>query len=184
MQETKKPLFSTGNICRVALLAAMGAILLKLEFPIFPATPYLKMNFGDFPGLIAGFMLGPLLGCLTQILRVIIFFFIFGTSTGGVGELSNIIGGIMMVLPAALIYKHHRCLKGAFVGMLIGAFCNILSMCAFNLFVFFPMFMPANTFATNVKIVFTWVLAFNTVRCVCNALLTFLLYKRLRKIIE
>jgi riboflavin transporter FmnP len=42
------------------------------------------------------------------------------TSTGGVGELSNFLLGVALVLPAGLIYRKLKTRKGALIGSFVG----------------------------------------------------------------
>ena len=71
------------------------------------------------PALIAAFTLGPVSGVAVCFVKNLVL--LSQTITGGVGELSNFIIGSAFVVPAGLIYRHHRNYGGAIVGSVVGA---------------------------------------------------------------
>ena len=62
------------------------------------------------------------------------------TITGGVGELSNFIIGSAFVVPAGLIYRHHRNYGGAIVGSVVGALLMAVLGFFSNLFIIYPIY--------------------------------------------
>lgn len=192
---------STKMITRVAIFGAISALLycfVKFPLPIF--LPFYEIKICDVPALIGGFSFGPLAGVLIQVVKILVKLVFVGTNTAFVGELSDLISGIVMVLPASLYYKYHRNLKGAIIGSLISAVTNVISGALMNYFVLLPFYgelylggvdklinMIIN-FYPNVNIsvenallmcVLICTIPFNLLKNVLVVLVTFILYKRL-----
>lgn len=97
----------TGNrsklrtMVQIAMLSAVSAVLMMFEFPIpFLAPPFIKMDFSEIPVLVGTFAMGPLAGVVIELLKNILHFVTYGTTTGGIGELSNFFIGCAFAVPA------------------------------------------------------------------------------------
>ena len=87
-----------------AMLSAVAYVLMFIDFPIpFLIPSFIQMDISELPALIGAFSMGPMCGILICLVKNLLHLFI--TSTGGVGELSNFLLGVMFVLPAGLIYN-------------------------------------------------------------------------------
>ena len=82
----------TGNrsklrtMVQIAMLSAVSAVLMMFEFPIpFLAPPFIKMDFSEIPVLVGTFAMGPLAGVVIELLKNILHFVTYGTTTGGIG---------------------------------------------------------------------------------------------------
>ena len=89
-----------------AVLSALSAALMYLEFSVPVVPSFLKYDFSDLPALIAAFGVGPLAGVAVELIKNLIHLPM--TATGGVGELANFIIGVCYVLPAGLIYRFRK----------------------------------------------------------------------------
>ena len=198
----KKNLITTKFIARTGLFAAMSIILylvpgLKFSVPFFPA--FLEFHFDEVPALIAGLAYGPLSGFFVILIKTIVKLPM--TNTMAVGEIADFIYSIAFVIPAALIYKRHRNIKGALVGLLVAtgiqvlvsAFITSFLILAFYIFmmgwpkvVILNMCKAANPRVTSLGWTFFFYvgLPFNALKDVVVVIITFLLYKRLHKIID
>ena len=63
-----------------------------------------------------------------------------GTTTGGVGELSNLCGSCVFILTAALIYKKDHTKTGALKGLLCAALVTSVLYVFMNAYVMFPLY--------------------------------------------
>ena len=90
-------------LTKVAILTAISFILymfLKFSLPfLFPS--FLDMQFSELPAILAGFSLGPFAGVLVIILKCLLKFPF--TSTAFVGEITDMVLGILYVLPASIL---------------------------------------------------------------------------------
>lgn len=200
----KNPKFSSAYIAKIAILTAVSFLLYafgKFNLP-FMFPQFLEIQISELPALLAGFSMGPVSACIVIVLKCLFKFPM--TSTAYVGESTDILLGIALVLPASIIYTLHKDRKHAFIGLCVGgALFSALSVLV-NRFISIPFFvqfyfegnfqvlvemltplyknMTADTFYTYY--LFIGVLPFNLLRCIIVGGLTFVLYKRLSKILH
>ena len=199
---SKKNPITTKFIARTGLFAAMSIILylvpgLKFSVPFFPS--FLEFHFDEVPALIAGFAYGPLSGFFVILVKTLVKLPM--TNTMGVGELADFIYSAAFIIPAAIIYKKKRSIKGALVGLLIATAIQILvsSFVTSFLILDFYIFMmgwpkvvilnmckAANPNVTSLGWTFLFFVAvpFNAMKDAIIVIITFLLYKRLHRVID
>jgi riboflavin transporter FmnP len=132
----------TNIVVKAALLLTLGFILTYFEFPILPAFPWLKVDLSAVPVLLAGFAFGPLIGFGVEVLKNVLQIVIQGSTSGGVGQLANIIVVGSYVIVASLAFKKLKTRKGAILGAFLGSLVMIpLAMLA-NYFILIPMYFP------------------------------------------
>lgn len=186
---------SLRYVAKVGILAAMATVLMFLEFPLpFLAPGFYKLDFSEVPVLIGSFALGPLSGVLIELLKNLLKFLITGSSTAGVGELSNFLTGCVFILPAALFYRVKKTRRGALLGLLLGGALFVAVGAVANYFVLIPLYshlygLPLDAIVgmgtaihpaiTDLRmLVLLAVVPFNLVKAVLDAVITFFLYKR------
>ena len=186
------------RITVIGIMSAVSAILMMLSFniPIMPA--FIKMDFSELPALITAFSIGPVAGVIVCFIKNLIN--LPFTTTAGVGELSNFILGVALVLPAGLIYKKMKTRAGALIGSAIGSLIMAVISIPWNYFITYPAYIKILNFPLeailgmyqkinpNVNGLLQALLIFNLPYTFCKgiviSLLTFLLYKRLSPIIK
>ena len=195
-----KTYFSAKNITRIAVFTALSFVLymfVKLPLPIFPQ--FLELQFSDMPALLTGFMMGPLSGAIVIILRTLLK--LPFSHTACVGELGDLIIGLAFVLTASFIYKYRRTLQGAVISLLAGIFSTTVVAIIINrvlLIPFYSWYMGFDNIMGLVALVFPSVtresfyffyllgavLPFNLLRGFICAIVTFLLYKQLKRLFD
>ena len=112
----------------VALLSALGFILMFIEFPLLPAAPYLKMDFGDLPAVLGGVLLGPWYGVLIELLKNVLDLIFKGLgSQMGFGNFQNFLVGSAYLLPLCVCLRRFPGtpgrfpVKGGALGFTLGA---------------------------------------------------------------
>ncbi len=181
MNNNKKTV-SVSYLAKIAMLSAVGVVLLFLEFPIFPATPFLKLNISDLPSLLATFMFGPISGVVVNAVKVGTCLLMRGTSTGFVGDLSNLVSGSLYVLTAGFIYKYNKTKKGAIIALVVSSVVFCISMWVCNNFFLFPLFGLTDV-ATKRPLLW-WSVLFNIVKTTLTCIATFYLYKSTHKLFD
>ena len=96
-------------MARVAVLTAIAAVLMLLEFPLWFAPGFYKLDLSESVILMGGFALGPGAAILIEFLKNLINILLNGTTTAYIGEMANFITGCAFVVPAAVIYKYQIC---------------------------------------------------------------------------
>lgn len=189
----------TKYIAFIAMAAAVGGVLMCLELPLFFAPSFYKLDFSELPVLIASFYLGPVAGVTTEFLKVVIKLLLKGTTTAFVGDFANFVVGCTFILPATIIYHIHKTRKTAIVGMATGTAIMTVFGSLFNAVYLLPTFsalfgMPmeaiigmaqdVNPAITNVStLVLMAVVPFNLLKGVVVSAVTYLLYKRLERVL-
>ena len=196
---------STRFIARTAVFAAISIVLytipfLKFSLPIFPA--FLEIHLDEIPAFMAGFAYGPLAGFLVILVKTLVKLPL--TSTACVGEAADFIYSVAFVVPAAIIYKKHRSIKGALVSMLVATAIQLLVASSVTSFIMLDIYgklfhlsratilkmcqavnpLFKNVTDTGTSFLFRFMLLisipFNAIKNAIVVLVTFLLYKRLR----
>ena len=77
-------MFSAKRCAVMALFAAMSLVVSFFEFPIFPAAPFLMLDFGNCFIMLVGFLLGPIEGLIVCVIKETLRI-LLKNGTGGVG---------------------------------------------------------------------------------------------------
>ena len=181
-----------------AMLGAVAAVLMYLEFPIPIMPAFVKLDVSELPALIASFAYGPVSGILVCLIKNLIK--LPSTSTAAVGELFNFVMGALFVGVAGLIYKRNKTRKGAIVGALLGALVMAVVSVPYNYFIVYPSYvvmyhLPLDAIIgmyqainPNVNGLLACLLVFNLpftfVKGALDAVLCFLVYKPLSPILH
>ena len=170
--------WSTKQLVTMALMCAIAILLSFLEFPIFPAASFLKLDISFVPSAVMGFAYGTGPGILVGIACAVA----HGAITGNwVGCLMNIIACCAFIIPAAAIYKRNRTFKGAMVGLIISIVCLVVAAIIANL-VIDPAFYGI-PFDVVKGLIVPAILPFNIIKGVVIAALTGIVYKSISNLI-
>ena len=188
--------FDVQRMVFTALMAALAIVLsefLQFTVPIMPG--FITFDFSDVPALLASLTMGPLSGvavCLIKNLEGL-----FTSMTGGVGELSNFILGVCLVLPAGIVAKKSHKYSHVIIACLSGAVAMALVGVASNYFLVYPLYsavlMPMDAIIGAYQAILPSVdgllecllvfnLPFTFVKGLTAALISVPLYKRLRPV--
>lgn len=184
------------KLTTTAVLAALSAILMYLEFSVPLVPSFLRYDFSDLPAIVAAFGVGPLAGVAVELIKNLLHLPVTGTS--GVGELANFIIGSCFVLPAGIIYKYFKNIKGALIGATAGTLIMSLASLPVNYFITYPfytnfmpmeailaMYMVINPAAdTLIKALLMFNLPFTFIKGLISVIITFLIYKKISPLIH
>ena len=138
----KKHVISAKFITRSAVFAAFSIILylvpaFNIALPIFPS--FLKIHVDEIPVFIAGFAYGPLSALFILVVKTLAKLPM--TSTLGVGELADFIYSSAFILPATIIYRRHRSIKGAMVSLGVGTLIQLVVSCFVTTFLILKFYI-------------------------------------------
>lgn len=179
-----------------ALMAAVSYLLANLDFNI-PIMPFfIKFDFSDAPAILAALTMGPVSGIFVCLIKNAIG--CFTSSTACIGELSNFILGIALVIPTGLISHKQKQFSRAVIGCIVGVVAmTLLGGFVSNYFLIYPLYsnigMPIEAIISeyqkinpNVDTLAECLLIFNVpftfVKGLISTIFSILLYKRLRPI--
>lgn len=170
--------WTTRQLVTMALLAAIGALLSFVEFPLFPAVPFLKYDASIVCCMVGGFAFGPGAGVAIGIVEVVIHGIIMADLPGSA---MNALVTVGFVLPAALMYARHRDFRHATIGLVLGIICAIIMAIAGDLLIM-PAYMGVPVNAV-LELLIPAILPFNLIKHVLNAVITLAVYKSISNLI-
>lgn len=192
-------------ISKVAIFSAISFILYLVKFPLpFLFPEFLEIQFSNLPALLGGFILGPVGGCIILVIKCILKLLISPSSTSPIGEISDLIIGIFVVLVASLIYKKFKSKKGGIIALVVGGCTWTLVSVLVNWFISIPLYIelifggsitPLVNACSSVikginennfmyKYLLCAVLPFNALIAVVVCLITFFVYKEVSNIFK
>ncbi len=200
MNEVTKKKLSIREMAIAAVFGALSAILMLLEFPMPFVLPFIKMDFSELPVILAGYLMGPLAGTIVVIIKIGLNFVVNGTTTAGVGEVANMCGSLVYMLPAVIIYRQNRTRKGAAISLIISTLLVSIVIVVLDAIVIFPVY--AKAFGMNMEaivgighginpyikdeltLMLFSVFPFNLFKYAVSSVITFIVYKRLKSLLH
>ena len=174
--ESKAKKMTTKRIVFIALFVALSYALSFFSFPIFPTTPYFKLDFSNVFILLTGLLFGPVEGVIVCILKEIIG--ITNSSSGGVGELANAIMTTSFILLPSIVYRKKKSIKAAVISLIPACLIGTAVALVTNRFIIFPMYMGEGA-AAIFKDAFWFAVAFNFIKTGSISIITGVMFKRL-----
>ncbi len=168
---------------QMGILAALSiGLVLLIRFPIFPVASYLEYEPADVPILIGAFLYGPWQGLLLTTVVSFLQALTVSAQSGIAGFIMHVCATGGMVVVAGSIYRRRKTMGGAVLALVLGALTMTALMVPLNLIVT-PLFFPVPMEAV-VDLLLPAIIPFNLIKGFGNALLTFLLYKRLGRLLK
>ncbi len=172
----------TKRLVGTAVFAALSYVVSYLEFPIFPATPFLKLDFSAVFILLAGFTFGVEYGAITCGVKELICF-LTKSSTGGVGEIANFLVITCFIFLPCLLYRYRKGIKTVIFSLIVACLIQVAVSLLVNRFINFPLYMGEG--AKQVfQSVWHFIMFFNLIKAVSISALTIVLYKKISKFIK
>lgn len=187
------------KIAVTAVLSAIAAVLMFLEFPVVLVPSFLKLDFSELPALIASFSFGPFYGVLVCLIKNLVNL-PFSTSLM-VGELANFLIGASFVFTAGIVYKRYKTRKRAIMGSIAGAIIMAVLSVPINYYITYPIYAQVYTggdmqviinmytvlyseIDTLLKALIYCNLPFTFIKGVVNIILTVLIYKKISPLLK
>ncbi len=177
MQQAKyaqkvKTLTATAMFCALAYVCTA---LIKIP------VQFLTLDLKDSLIILCSLLFGPISG-LSVAVMVPLFEFATISETGVYGLIMNILSSVTFAAVTGLIYKTHKSMQGAVIGLISGVFAVTAVMVLANLFIT-PYYLGTTT-AVVAAMLPKILLPFNLVKATLNAAIVLLLYKPLSKILK
>ena len=182
-----KARFSAKRMALMAIFVALSFCVSLLSFSIFPSSPvfFLEIDFGNVFILLIAFLLGPIEGIIVCVLKESIR--IFAGSTGGVGELANMLMTSAYILLPSIVYQYRKGLKVVIFALVGACIVGTAAALLVNRFITFPLFGELFLHTDGVALFmanFWLIVAFNLIKTTAVSVLTLLLYKRLSNFLK
>lgn len=173
---------STRKLTTMAIMSAISIVLVYfIHFPIFPQVAFLEYDPADISILVCGFAFGPAAGiCVTLVVSILQGLTVSAQSQV-YGIIMHIIATSVLTFVSSVIYRSHKSKKGAAVGLVCGVLSMALVMIPANLFIT-PYFMGVPR--AMVIDLLGFIIAFNALKAGINAVVTFILYKSISRLMR
>ena len=164
----------------LAMLTAISCVLVFLSFP-FPLFPAFKYELADVPILIATFSFGPVAGLMVTAVAAFVQAFILGQDSW-IGFVMHLLATGSFAIMAGCVYRSTHTKKGAVIALILGVITMTAVMCLAN-YILDPIFYGMQKEAVAALIV-PAIIPFNLSKAGINAIVTFLVYKRISNMIH
>ena len=158
------------------MLCAVAFIVTIFGMSIMPQAPFLKLEFKDAIIVIAGFMYGPLASLAIAVIVALIELFTI-SEAGVIGAMMNILSSVAFSCTASIVYRKHRSIKGASVGLVSGVLLMTAMMILWN-YTMTPIYMGIDR-QVVVDMLIPVFLPFNLLKGTFNAAIALGIYKPL-----
>ena len=178
----KKSKARTSLLARMAIMVAVTVLMSLIPtIPLLPSVNFIKYELSDLPILISVFAFGTPAGFAVAALSILINFLFGGAESGPYGMIMHMIAIGAYLIPAGLIYHTKKTRKSAIIGMLVGVLVSTAAMIPANLIIT-PAFMGVPV-AVVKPLLATAIIPVNLMKGVITAVLTFVLYKHVSRIL-
>ena len=191
--------WNVQTIVLTAMLAGLAGALMSLEFSLPMMPPFYKIDFSDVPSIIALFSLGPVSAALVEVIKLVVKVVTVGTNTAYVGELANLLGIALFILPTWFVYKKmNKTRKAVIVSLVVGILIRTVFACFCNACITLPLYAKAmelpldqviqmvasvNPSITNLtSFIILATIPFNVIKIGLNCIAGYLLYERIHKV--
>lgn len=188
------------KIAFIGLMGAVSAVLMLFRFPIPFMPPFLSFDLSGLMEMLGGFMFGPMAAACIIVVKILLQLVMQGSFSLGTGELQNLILSCSYVLPALIIYHRNKTKKMAITGMAVSTlFVSVMAVFT-NLYLIIPFYVKlfgmsmddiitmcrtVNPAMKNVTSMAVFeLLPFNLIKYGVTSLVTFIVYKRLSRVIK
>ena len=158
-----------------AVFAALAYLVSFLEFPIFPAASFLKLDFSNVFVLLGGFLYGPLAAVIVSLLKECLS--LLDSGTGGVGEIANFLINFAFYIVPTIVYRYKKGLKWVIPMLAAGIVLQVGAGMLVNRYINFPLYMGAGA-AASFAALWWYIILFNLIKGVAVSAVAVLLYKR------
>ncbi len=180
-KQTLKARFSPKRIAMLAMFIALAYALSFISFPIFPATPYFKLDFSNAFIFLSSLLFGPVEGIIVCIIKEILG--VTNSSSGGVGEIANAIMTSSFILIPSIVHRVKSGTKALVISLVPACLVGIACALVTNRFIIFPMYMGEGA-QTVFKDAFWFAVAFNIIKTVSISLVTCVIFKRTNSLVK
>lgn len=176
--------FSAPRIAYMAIFTALAFVVTFLEFSIFPLQAgFLKFDFANVFFLFEGFIFGPVEAFVSIVIKELLCF--AKSSSGGVGELANLIMSTAYIIIPSVAYRFKRGKWWVCLYLVCACVMQIGISLVVNRYINFPFFMHSQEAGAQLfSKLWMFVLYFNIIKSVVISVVVFFVYKPLSRLIK
>ncbi|AYF92551.1 ECF transporter S component [Apilactobacillus bombintestini] len=138
---------SLRKLVQVSILGGLAYLLTYLSVPIIPIAPYMKLDFGDIPILLATVLLSTRSGIVVALLRSLLYFIFTGISVINLIGVSSLLVASLTIIFSVTIIDQLLNSKIKYVAMIILETLSLtVIMSLMNYFIITPLYMQLTGF--------------------------------------
>lgn len=138
---------SLRKLVQVSILGGLAYLLTYLSVPIIPIAPYMKLDFGDIPILLATVLLSTRSGIVVALLRSLLYFIFTGISVINLIGVSSLLVASLTIIFSVTVIDQLLNSKIKYVAMIILETLSLtVIMSLMNYFIITPLYMQLTGF--------------------------------------
>jgi len=174
---------SAPRLAYMAVFTALAFVITFLEFPVFPQAGFLQLDFANLFFMFEGFIFGPVEAFVSIVLKELLCF--AKSSTGGVGEVANLIMSTAYIIIPSIAYRFKRGKGWVCLYLACACILQVGISLVVNRYINFPFFTHSQEAGANLFAgLWTFVLYFNIIKSVAVSVVVFLVYKPLSRFVK
>jgi len=175
---------STRLLTIIGMMSAVSFGLYALEIPaafLFPAAPYLKIDFSDIPAVMTGIIGGPIAGVMVLFIKNLLHFLLISKESAGIGEIANFFAGLAFTMPIIILYRKSG-FKLTWLTLILATVSVTVTMFIINYYIIFPIYgIPREG---SIELLITVFTPFNILRGMLLSIALVLLFPRVSSLLK
>lgn len=175
----KKVGLSFKNAIAWTMEGVIAFVVMRLEFPLIPIFPFLKMDFSDVIVAIGTFVFGPLAGIVIALIRSLLSFIISGANPIAlISQSAAFLATVAFVLPIYYTTKKYtNKLSKRIIGAIIATLSLVAIMITANVWFLMPIYSALANFNFPSSYILWGIIPFNLIKGLINSVVIFAFYK-------
>jgi riboflavin transporter FmnP len=102
---------NTRLLALLGIMSALSFILYLIEIPVgflFPAAPFLQIDFSDLPAIFLGMAYGPAMGAIVALVKNVLHLLFKSSTPAASGEIANFFAGLAFLMPVSIFMMMRR----------------------------------------------------------------------------
>lgn len=179
---------STKLMSLIGVMTALSFVLYLVEIPVgflFPAAPFLKIDFSDVPAILMSIVYGPLVGIVIEFFKNVLHFLFKSETPAASGEIANFFAGIAFFLPYVLYKLFAKTQKITLKSMAIFFALGTLALAGVMVVINYTLTLPLYGIPAEQRWGFiNAITPFNLLKGTLLSVVTILIYPRLQKFLS
>ncbi len=168
----------------ISVMSGLSFVLYYFELPVgflFPAAPFLKIDFSDIPAIFTAISLGPVAGVIVEAIKNVLHFIFISKEPAASGEIANFLAGIAYLIPVSYIArKNYK--KFIIPSMVFATVFSAIVMGFVNYYITLPLYGMEESL--RIPVIISTFFPFNLLRGFLISIVVYFLYPKVKSIVK